>query len=98
MPSLATMTRTLLLFASLGLALACSGNGTADRGKPDAAAPLVECSSYERELRACFAAVGSPSSAADSLARTLSKSDDATRLQMESACATNRARLRASCK
>ena len=98
MPSLATMTRTLCCCVPLSFAFACGSGRTADLETRDSSPPLVECTSYERELRACFAAVGAPSVAADSLAATISQSDEAARLRMESACASNRARLRVSCK
>ena len=98
MTSLATMIRALLYCAPLSFALACSGGRASAPETRDSGPPLVECTSYERELRACFAAVGAPSLAADTLAATLSQRDEAARLQMESACARDRVRLRTSCK
>jgi hypothetical protein len=98
MPSLATLTRTLCSFVPLSFALACSSGRPADLEKPDASPLLTECASYERELRACFAAVGAPSLAADTFAATFSQRDEAARLRMEGACARDRARLRLSCR
>jgi hypothetical protein len=87
-----------LLAATLGLA--CSGRSAdpqkgAEKGAQEA---TPECVSYERELRACSAAVGAPPIAAETIAATLSRSDDVARLHMEAACARDRVRLRASCK
>jgi len=92
--TISTLARLLLL---LPLAGGCgSGHATdSPRGEPKA---TPECASYERELRACSAAVGGPPVAADTMASALSQSDDAERLHMESACARDRIRLRASCK
>jgi hypothetical protein len=89
----------LACWTALGLTVACSsGARRADQEKQDSRTELVDCTSYVRELRACSAAVGAPAPAADTLAATLSSSDEATRLHMESACARDRNRLRASCK
>ena len=92
-----TLTSILPCCVALGFAVACSSGRTTDHEKQDTK-PLVECASYVRELRACSAAVGAPAPAADTLAATIATSDEAARLQMESACAHDRIRLRASCK
>jgi hypothetical protein len=92
------LTRLLFCSLTLGPAVACSGHGADDVQATDQPSSLIECTSYERELRACSAAVGAPAAAADSIAATLSHSDAATRLRMETACARDRDRLRASCK
>ena len=76
----------------------CSGGSSAKPQEKGSRERLAECPSYERELRACSAAVGAPPVAADTFAATLAKSDEAARLRMEGACARDRARLRASCK
>ena len=89
--------RPLALLLTGVFITACSSSHTSDR-KPEPDTKPTECASYERELRACVGAVGAPPVAADSLAATLSRSDEPARLRMESACARDRIRLRASCK
>jgi hypothetical protein len=84
--------------AVLAFVAACGSGRAAEPEEHEQQAPLVECTSYEQELRACSATVGGPTIAADTLAATLSQSDEAARLHMESACARDRLRLRASCK
>jgi hypothetical protein len=91
-------TMTFLLLGALSLAPACSSSKTAGSEKSDAKAATVECVSYERELRACLAAVGAPVAPADAFAAALSQRDEAARLRLESECARNRVSLRATCK
>ncbi len=61
--------------------------------------PAEECAAYASELQACFAKIGAPARSTDALtARAASPGDEATRAQLNTACARERAQLHTSCK
>jgi hypothetical protein len=82
--------------SSFALLFGCGGRGSEQQTDTK---PAEECAAYASELQACFAKIGAPARSTDALtASAASPRDEATRAELNAACARERAQLHTSCK